>query len=129
MKLEGAFDSHLAPRLHIPTSQRVTLDLVVDTGFNGELVLPTKLIRQLKWPLKGQVRVELADGSVVRTDVYEGRILWFDQERIVTVYATASEDGLLGTQMLRSCTLFLDPDENRVILKSGPEKRLKLLKD
>jgi clan AA aspartic protease len=120
MKLEGAFDAHLAPRLRLDTAQRLTLDVVVDTGFNGELVLPRKLIRQLKWPLKGQVRVELADGSLVRTDVYEGRLLWFGQERVVTVYATASEDGLLGTQMLMGCTLFLDPDENKVILTRKP---------
>jgi clan AA aspartic protease len=120
MKLEGAFDAHLAPHLRLDTAQRLTLDVVVDTGFNGELVLPHKLIRRLKWPLKGQVRVELADGSLVRTDVYEGRLLWFGQERVVTVYATASEDGLLGTQMLMGCTLFLDPDENKVILTRKP---------
>lgn len=72
MKLEGVFDAQLAPRLRLATSRHLILDLVVDTGFNGELVLPRKLIRQLKWPLKGQVRVELADGSVVLTDVYEG---------------------------------------------------------
>jgi predicted aspartyl protease len=46
MKLEGAFDAHLAPRLRLDTAQRLTLDVVVDTGFNGELVLPRKLIRQ-----------------------------------------------------------------------------------
>ncbi len=98
MKLEGAFDPQLAPRLHLTTTQRVILDLIIDTGFNGELVLPHKLLRRLKWPLKGQVRVELADGSLVRTNVYKGRIQWFGQERVVTVYATASKDGLLGTQ-------------------------------
>jgi clan AA aspartic protease len=120
MKLEGAFDAHLTPRLRLTTAQRLILDVVVDTGFNGELVLPRKLIRRLKWPLKGQGRVELADGSLVHTDVYEGRILWFGQECVVTVYATASEDGLLGTQMLMRCTLFLDPDENKVILTRKP---------
>ncbi len=48
MKLEGAFDAHLAPRLPLTTAQRLPLDVVVDTGFNGELVLPRKLIRRLK---------------------------------------------------------------------------------
>jgi len=120
MKLEGVFDAHLAPRLRLTTVQQQLLDVVVDTGFNGELVLPRKLIQALKWPLKGQVRVELADGSLVSTDVYEGRVLWFGQERVVTVYATASKDGLLGTQMLMGCTLFLDPDENKVILTRKP---------
>jgi clan AA aspartic protease len=120
MKLEGVFDAYLAPRLQPATARQWPLDVVVDTGFNGELVLPRKLIRRLRWPLKGQVRVELADGSLVRTDVYEGRILWFGQERVVAVYATASKDGLLGTQMLKGCTLFLDPDENKVVLTRKP---------
>lgn len=118
MKIEGWFDPDLSPRIEITTLQGKELNLVVDTGFNGQLCLPLSLLKEIGFEYVGPTEVELADGSVVETMIYEGVILWFGGERRVATHATSSEDGLLGTQMLFGTILELDIDENKVLFKS-----------
>lgn len=123
MRIEGHFDANLAPRLEISTVGGRVLDLVLDTGFNGELMLPRAILRELGFPYRSRVRVELADGSVIRADVYEGTILWFGRERVVGIFATGSDEGLLGTQMLFGCRLEVDLDEDKVVLRQKRRRR------
>ncbi len=77
-----------------------SLDLVVDTGFNGELCLPLSLLKKHGFVWRAIRKVELADGSRVDSDLYEGQILWFGKRRKVTALSTRSASGLLGTEML-----------------------------
>ncbi|MEM4218120.1 MAG: clan AA aspartic protease [Candidatus Methanomethylicaceae archaeon] len=117
MRIEGHFDANLAPRIEVSAVGGKMLELVVDTGFNGELMLPRRVLKELGFPYRSRVRVELADGSIVHADVYEGTILWFGRERVVGIFATRSDEGLLGTQMLFGCRLEVDIDEDRVVLR------------
>jgi clan AA aspartic protease len=117
MRIEGRFDANLAPRLEVSAVGGKVLELVLDTGFNGELMLPRKILKELGSPYRSRVRVELADGSIVHADVYEGTILWFGQERVVGIFATESDEGLLGTQMLFGCRLEVDIDKDQVVLR------------
>ncbi len=120
MKLEGYFDEHLSPRIEITLrgrSKRRRVWVVVDTGFNGELLLPRSLLEDLGFRYSMTSEAELADGSIVETTLYSGTIRWFGEERTVQVVASESEDGLLGTEMLFGVTLFMDLDEDRVILE------------
>lgn len=110
MRIEGHFDANLAPRLEVSTVGGRVLDLVLDTGFNGELMLPRVILRELGFPYRSRVRVELADG-------YEGTILWFGRERVVGIFATGSDEGLMGTQMLFGCRLEIDLDGDKVVLR------------
>ena len=120
MKIEGAFDEELAPRIALSIAgERVSL--VVDTGFNGELMLPRRLLEELGFVYSMESEAELADGSLVETTLYSGKITWFGEERLVQVVATDSEDGLLGTAMLFGVTLFMDLDEDRVVLEKKAE--------
>lgn len=47
----------------------------------------------------------LADGRIVRADVYKGQIQWFNHRRSVEVIALDNPQGLLGTQLLQGCRL------------------------
>jgi clan AA aspartic protease len=58
---------------------------MIDTGFNGWLTLPLRLIQILGCQWKRRGRARLADGSEVFFDVYQGVILWDGQLRSVPV--------------------------------------------
>ena len=75
------------------------IEVVVDTGFSGQLTLPSDLIAELRLPLLGQSRVVLGDGSVILCDVFDGSVLWGGRARQVNVEAADTEP-LVGMRML-----------------------------
>ncbi len=116
MMLQGWVDDQLSPRIKIPTLLGTDLELVIDTGFNGEMMLPAQRLQQLGFIYRGWTVVELADGSQVASRLYEGIIHWFDEEKKIRVHATESDDALLGTRMLIGYLFELDVEENRVVV-------------
>ena len=115
--LQGWWDVHLSPHLAVTLATGEELDLVVDSGFNGEITLPQPLIKKLRLLRDGWMPVELADGSVVRTNTYFGEIRWFGETREVCVQATDSDEGLLGTELFQGCVVEFDPDADRVTFR------------
>ncbi len=87
------------------SGQRVEAEAVVDTGFDGELTLPPGLIRRLGYPYRGFTRGTLADGSAVRFDYHEGRVLWHGGEERAVVVLAADGDPLVGMALLRGSRL------------------------
>ena len=72
----------------------------IDTGFNGELVLPRQQIDKLALPHSGTVKAILADGSEVALKTYACLIDWFGEERYLEVVANDGEYPLLGVGLL-----------------------------
>jgi len=116
MKLIGWMDDQLSPRIKFSIVLGTELELVVDTGFNGELVLPKTYLKKLGFRYRGWTLVELADGSEVPTRFYEGTIIGFGKKRKVRIHKTESEDALLGTQMLIGYIFELDIEANKVVI-------------
>jgi clan AA aspartic protease len=76
----------------------------VDTGFNGTLSLPSKLITELGLRLQTQGLAVLADGSERSFDVYEALILWHG--RLLRILVGAIESApLLGMSLLHGSEL------------------------
>jgi len=72
----------------------------IDTGFNGDLVLPQKQIDDLALPHSGTVKGILADGSEVALKTYTCLIDWFGEERHLEVVDNSGECPLLGVGLL-----------------------------
>jgi clan AA aspartic protease len=72
----------------------------IDTGFNGDLVLPQQQIEGLTMPLSGTVKAILADGSEVTLKRYVCLIDRFGEERDLEVVANEGEYPLLGVGLL-----------------------------
>ena len=72
----------------------------IDTGFNGDLVLPQQRIDDLALPQSGTVKAILADGSEVALKTYTCLIDWFGEERHLEVVANNGEYPLLGVGLL-----------------------------
>ena len=63
----------------------------IDTGFNGDLVLPQREIDDLELPLSGTLKAILADGSEVALQRYTCLIDWFGEKRDLEVVANDGE--------------------------------------
>ena len=72
------------------------IEVWVDTGFNGDLVLPRRPIENLALPASGTVKAVLADGSQVALQTHSCVIDWFDQQRNLEVVSNDGEYPLLG---------------------------------
>lgn len=79
-------------------------EVIVDTGFNGDLTLPRDIIQEMGLRLYGLSEVTLADGQINLYYHYEATVLW--EGVIRPVYVMESEDQLLlGTGLVEGRTL------------------------
>lgn len=72
----------------------------IDTGFNGDLVLPQRQINDLGLPESGTVKAILADGSEIAVQRFVCHIDWFGEMRELEVIANEGEYPLLGVGLL-----------------------------
>jgi len=98
----------------LPT--KCKLSVIVDTGFTGELCLPPRVMKDLAFERLWRESFVLADGRIVRTDVYKGQIQWFDRIRSVEVVALENPRGLAGTALLQDCRLTVGFRRRRVVI-------------
>jgi clan AA aspartic protease len=93
-----------------PTGLRLQIEAVIDTGYNGYLTLPESLVNTLQLPFSGHRRGMLADGSVIRLDVFLASLSWRDAEMDILVL-TSSGSPLLGMSLLDGNRLSVDVAE------------------
>ena len=92
----------------IGINQPEKIEVVIDTGFTGELTLPSDLIDRLGLPRVGDLPVILGDGNEVDVDLYLGIVLWQGEERIGQVLSTDDSKALVGMSLLYGNRLILD---------------------
>ena len=83
-------------------------ECVVDTGFDGALILPRSVVDQLKLPIVARLIFELVGGALMSADVALGEIQWLGERRIVEVIVTEGDDALIGTEVFEGATLLID---------------------
>ncbi len=71
-KREAIIDLEVSGQGH----PRQQIEAVIDTGYNGYLTLPSRLVTVLQVPFAGYRRGTLANGSVTRLDVYLASGIW-----------------------------------------------------
>lgn len=103
--MTGVVDSDgralLRVRLRHPTSNVETeLDVWIDTGFTGELVMPQAQITALGLPVGPYVRARLADGSDVELESYLCLLEWFGNLKQIEIIANKGHFPLLGVGLL-----------------------------
>ncbi len=89
------------------TGSEEEVEAVIDTGFDGELTLPSGTIRRLGYPYAGSAGGTLADGNEVQFDYHEGRVLWHGTARPVAVIAAEGQP-LVGMALLRGSRLTME---------------------
>ena len=109
MKLRGWIAPGPSAKVRIRAASGRSVTVTVDTGFTGELALPLAEVRRLgfRGPL-GERTCVLGDGSVTRFPVYRGSIRWLGKTRPVQAFASPSDEGLLGMDMLWGARLTVE---------------------
>jgi len=90
-----------------PSGVERTIDAVVDTGYDGALILPPHLVAELRLPYRDRARAVLADGSQTVCDVHDGIVQWNDRSRRVAV-DVVDTDPLLGVALLYGYELTIE---------------------
>lgn len=80
------------------------VEVIVDTGFSGELALPPDLIQSLELDYIDDVSVALVDGREGRFRAYDGVVSWHGRRREVMAIDLGG-DPLLGMALLLECRL------------------------
>ena len=93
-----------------------SVNAVIDTGFNGYISVPKKLISDSDWDFLGTEEYELASGELMRERVFLGKIEIGAKSLTVFVLSSNSSDVLIGTKLLR----------NRLLTINFADKTLKI---
>ena len=91
-----------------PEATPVNLDVWIDTGFTGELVLPEKLVTQLALSQSAMVTAGLADGSQSLLATFSCEVDWFGEFRTIEAIANQGQFPLLGVGLLLGHRLAVD---------------------
>ena len=93
---------------HPSTGNEITFEAWVDTGFNGDVILPRGQISALGLPVAFGGKAVLADGSEVDLQTYSGQVNWLGGQRTVEVIANDGQVPLLGVGLLIGLELRVD---------------------
>ena len=85
-----------------------TNSCLVDTGYNGYLLLPRSVATDLALVPTGTASLDLADGTQVQAERFFARVLWLTQWRLVRAATTNGPDTLIGAGLLFPHRLRID---------------------
>ena len=119
MEIKGWFDEG-KPKIFIYLDgSDDPINALVDTGFNGELMLTKAKIRELSLTFIGDDEYMTASGDVVPTTVHIGFIKWFGRTRKIAVLATAGKANLIGMELLHFYRLDLARSLDRLVISES----------
>ena len=91
------------------------MEVLLDTGFDGSLLLPEEVIAELGFPLYDDFVSTLADGREVVVQGYDGQILWHGSPLDVLVLKSRSE-ALMGMNLLWRNRIIIDNYANGPVI-------------
>ncbi len=89
-------------------AEKTTVQAWIDTAFNGELVIPKRIIEAAQLEQSAGIDARLADGNSVTLESFTCLLDWFDNERAIEVIANDGEYPLLGIGLLIGHRLIVD---------------------
>ena len=118
MILSGGFEAGCPILPILLEGERASRKSILDTGFNGELMVPRSLAADLGWPQIGVVDYQAAS-SVVTAALVEGRISWFGASRRVSAMTTTADIILVGMELLHDCDVTIHRASGRLEVRRG----------
>lgn len=95
-------------RIHIDFTAGKRVEVAIDTGFDGELLLPGETSEKFNLTVVGYEEFEMVGSHLIAADVALAEIDWLGQKRLVEVIIIEGEDALAGTGMLENTVLTID---------------------
>jgi clan AA aspartic protease len=109
MALEsGRVNSYREALVLVRFREGAVIECVVDTGFDGGLMLPRAFVAHIQIPIIGELTFEMAGGATMSAEVGLTDIDWLGALREVEVIVSEGDDALIGTELLVATTLVID---------------------
>lgn len=111
MTLRGNIDEYghcWAPVTILGLRQEISIEAILDTGFDGWVCLPMRLAVQLGLELCGFQTVELADGTQKEELVFSGEVIFGDKRDEVDITLTSGGDTLVGLGLLANSVVTIN---------------------
>jgi clan AA aspartic protease len=87
--------------------QTITVEVIVDTGFSGFLMLTPEVINTLQLPRIGSRVFSLGNNSRANFDTYMAKVIWDGEERTVRVIASEAHP-IVGMSLLKGYRVTID---------------------
>lgn len=110
--MKGYVNRYLEPVVAIEIGDREgafqSFEAILDTGFNGEIALPSPAIQRLGLAGRGRaLNWTVATGEEAEMREFDGVVSWHGQSRRAAVLETGDEP-LLGTSLLSGSRISID---------------------
>jgi predicted aspartyl protease len=120
MALEsGRVNSYREALVVVRFSDGAGMECVVDTGFDGGLMLPRAFLPQIQIAIVGELTFEMVGGATMSAEVGLIEINWLGELRQVEVIVSEGDDSLVGTELLLATTLTIDYPSSILTISSG----------
>jgi clan AA aspartic protease len=111
---KGLVNENLEAVLEIRLVNGSAIKCVIDTGFNGSLLLPRNFVETNSMLFVGSEEAELVEGITAEIETALADIKWFDEEFSARIFVSEADDALIGTEMLTGSLLEIDYKNNTV---------------
>ena len=111
MTLRGSIDEYghcWVPVTIVGLRQEISVEAILDTGFDGWVCLPMRLAVQLGLELCGFQTVELADGTQKEELVFSSEVIFGNKRDEVDITLTSGGDTLVGLGLLANSVVSID---------------------
>lgn len=116
MQIDGYFNAHDEPVIRLNVGS-FSIEVLVDTGFDGSLIIPTQMASGLALKFEGFEEFHSVTGQMFVASSYSIEIDWLGR-RIKVPVATSSEvsEALLGSHLLKNCRLTIDYGHRNIVI-------------
>jgi clan AA aspartic protease len=94
-------------RVRGPQGVTVRVTSLIDTGFSGARLLPTRIIYALDLPVASTRKTVLGDGTTRNLTLHDAELTWMGQWRPVVIHASGGVP-LVGSGLLEGHRLQID---------------------
>ncbi len=115
MRIHGYFNENDEPALKLDLISKL-IEVLIDTGFAGSLVVPQNLSDDLVLQFEGFEEFYTVTGQLFVAPAYSVEANWFGERiRIAIAISSDVKESLLGSHMLKHCRLTIDY-RNRMLM-------------
>jgi len=120
MQINGYFNIRNEPVVRTQLDS-IDVEMLVDTGFDGGLIIPSQIVDQLKPRFEGIDELQSVTGEKIFAEAYSIEIGWLGTViRVPIVVSSKINEAILGSQMLKNCRLTIDYGHRTVTIVESP---------
>ncbi len=95
------------------------IETLLDTGFNGHIMLPAPVIMELALDQIGTSDYLTASGDHKETKIYKGSLMFLNEMKDVPILSTDSDFSLAGMELFKDCKIVIERSKDIVkVVKS-----------